>query len=64
MPTANFKEFLMGEVRYSSLQEKFPEQADALLAKTEQDAMDKLAVYKRLASYKGNNVEEAASAKV
>ena len=40
----------MGEVRYSSLLKQFPEQGEALLTKTEQDAKDRLAVYKRLAS--------------
>ena len=48
-PTANFKEFLMGEVRYASLAKQFPEQADALFAKTEKDAKDRLAGYKKLA---------------
>jgi pyruvate-ferredoxin/flavodoxin oxidoreductase len=53
-PTNSFRDFLMGEVRYSSLQKKFPEQAEALFAKTERDAMDKLAEYRRLASYRGS----------
>ncbi|WP_346355318.1 pyruvate:ferredoxin (flavodoxin) oxidoreductase [Azotosporobacter soli] len=48
-PIADFKEFLMGEVRYSSLQKQFPEMAEALFAKTEEDAKDKLATYRRLA---------------
>jgi pyruvate-ferredoxin/flavodoxin oxidoreductase len=49
MPTGSFREFLMGEVRYFSLIKKFPEQAEALFAKTEQDAMDRLERYRRLA---------------
>ena len=49
-PTADFREFLLGEVRYSSLLKQFPEQGEALFAKTEQDAKERLAVYKRLAS--------------
>ena len=48
-PKASFRDFLMGEVRYSSLAKAFPEQAEALFEKTEKDAMDRLAVYKRLA---------------
>jgi len=48
-PTASFRDFLMGEVRYSSLQKQFPETAEALFNKTEQDAKDRLAAYKRLA---------------
>ncbi len=47
-PKADFREFLMGEVRYSSLAKAFPEAADALFEKTEKDAMDRLANYKRL----------------
>ena len=47
-PTASFKEFLMGEVRYSSLKKQFPEQADALFDKTEKDAKERLQTYKRL----------------
>ncbi|WP_425059865.1 Pyruvate:ferredoxin oxidoreductase [Sporomusa carbonis] len=50
-PTMDFKEFLLGEVRYAALKQQSPEQAEALFAKTEQDARDKLAAYKRLASY-------------
>ena len=48
-PKADFKEFLMGEVRYASLAKAFPEQAEELFAKTEQDAKERLAGYKRLA---------------
>ena len=48
-PTADFKEFLMGEVRYSSLAKQFPDQAEALFAKTQKDAQDRLAGYKKLA---------------
>ncbi len=48
-PKSSFREFLMGEVRYASLAKAFPEQAEALFAKTEKDAMDRLAGYKRLA---------------
>ncbi len=48
-PTADFKEFLMGEVRYSSLMKQFPEHAPALFAKTEKDAKERLAGYKKLA---------------
>lgn len=50
-PTASFRDFIMGEVRYSSLKNKFPEVAEDLFAKTEEDAKDRLKEYKRLASY-------------
>ena len=48
-PTADFQEFLQGEVRFSSLKRAFPETAEALYAKTEKDAKARLANYKRLA---------------
>ena len=48
-PAMNFREFLMGEVRYSSLLKQFPERAEALFAKTEQDAKERLQGYRRLA---------------
>ena len=49
-PTGNFREFLMGEVRFSSLQKTFPETAEALFEKTEADAKDRLEGYKKLAA--------------
>ncbi|RMD00118.1 pyruvate:ferredoxin (flavodoxin) oxidoreductase [Clostridium autoethanogenum] len=47
-PTTDFKEFLMGEVRYSSLAKQFPDQADALFEKTKKDALQRIAGYKKL----------------
>ena len=44
-PTASFRDFLMGEVRYTSLYRKFPEIADELFAKAEQDAKDRMESY-------------------
>ena len=49
-PTADFKEFLMGEVRYASLAKQFPEAADALFEKTQRDAFERLENYKKLAA--------------
>ena len=48
-PTANFRDFLMGEVRFSSLKKLFPETAEALFEKTEKDAKTRLEGYKKLA---------------
>ena len=48
-PTANFRDFLMGEVRFSSLQKMFPDTAEALFEKTEKDAKIRLDGYKKLA---------------
>jgi len=49
-PTMNFQEFLMGEVRYSSLKKQFPEVAESLFEQTEKDAADRLEGYRRLAA--------------
>jgi len=62
-PTADFKEFLMGEVRYASLKQQFPKQADKLFAKTEQDAAERLDSYKRLVKGYEESIAEAAAAK-
>ncbi len=48
-PTADFKEFLEGEVRYSSLKRGFPELAEQLYDKTASDAKARLEGYKKLA---------------
>ncbi|XEQ94470.1 Pyruvate:ferredoxin oxidoreductase [Sporomusa carbonis] len=50
-PTASFQEFIKSEVRYSALLRQFPEMAQALFDKAEQDAKERLATYKRLAAY-------------
>ena len=44
-----FRDFIMGEVRYNSLLKQNPEHAEALFAKTEQDAKDRLESYLQLA---------------
>ncbi|MGL6201811.1 MAG: pyruvate:ferredoxin (flavodoxin) oxidoreductase [Lachnospiraceae bacterium] len=48
-PTADLKEFLRGEVRYSSLEIAFPEYASELFDKAEADAKERLESYKSLA---------------
>lgn len=47
-PSASFKEFLEGEVRYSSLKTSFPEVAEQLFAKAEKDAKDRYDGYVRM----------------
>ena len=47
-PKASFRDFLMGEVRFSSLAKVMPDIAEELYAKTEKDAMDRLAAYVKL----------------
>lgn len=48
-PKASFREFLNGEVRYSSLVQTFPEQAEELFIKAEKEAKEKYEKYKKLA---------------
>ena len=49
-PKADFKEFLMGEVRYSSLTRTFPENAEKLFQKAEAEVKERYALYKRMAA--------------
>lgn len=51
-PKASFREFLEGEVRYTSLKGSFPELAEELYAKAEKDAKDRYEGYKRMAEMK------------
>jgi len=51
MPTADFREFILSEVRYSSLARKFPEAAEELYKKAEADAKDRLESYVRMTKY-------------
>jgi pyruvate-ferredoxin/flavodoxin oxidoreductase len=39
-PTASYRDFIMGEVRYNSLTRSFPERAEQLFTKAEQDAKE------------------------
>lgn len=48
-PTKDFREFLMGEVRFSSLKRQYPDTAEELFEKTERDAKERLEGYKKLA---------------
>lgn len=51
-PTASFKDFILGQMRYSSLSREFPEVAEKLFAMTEENAKEKYEGYKRLADFK------------
>lgn len=48
-PTASFRDFLMGEVRYASLKKLFPDAADDLYTRAEKEAKARYEMYKRLA---------------
>ncbi len=47
-PTASFRDFISSEVRFSSLKRTFPEIADELFEKTEQNARERYENYKKL----------------
>lgn len=49
-PTANFQEFVKSEVRYSALLRQFPDMAQLKLDQAEQDAKERLDIYKQIAS--------------
>ena len=49
-PTESFRDFLLSEVRYSSLQRTFPEVAEELFIETEKNAKERLESYKKLAN--------------
>jgi pyruvate-ferredoxin/flavodoxin oxidoreductase len=51
-PEASFRDFLMGEVRYSSLLRSFPEEAEELFAAAEKAAIEKYEAFKELAAKK------------
>ena len=47
-PTASYKDFILGEVRYASLQKAFPDRAEALFEAAEKNANDKMEHLNRL----------------
>ncbi len=48
-PVASFKDFILGQVRYSSLAQEFPDVADKLFEVAEENANERYDSYKRLA---------------
>jgi pyruvate-ferredoxin/flavodoxin oxidoreductase len=47
-PKASFRDFILGQVRYSALSAEFPEVADSLFAAAEADANERYEGYRRL----------------
>ena len=54
-PSASYRDFIMGEVRYNSLSRSFPERAEKLFAEAEQVAEKKYAHLEKLASFDDAN---------
>ena len=48
-PTESFREFILGQVRYSSLEKSFPDQAQILFDQAERQAKEKYEIYKQMA---------------
>lgn len=48
-PTTSFRDFINGQIRYTSLAKEFPDIADKLFAMTEEDARNKYKTYRELA---------------
>ncbi len=48
-PSASYRDFIMGEVRYNSLLRSFPERAETLFTQAEQHAAEKYAKLKKMA---------------
>ena len=51
-PTASYQEFLTSENRYRALKQEFPDAADALFVKAENEAKKRLETYKKLSEEK------------
>ncbi len=51
-PTASFKEFIKGEIRYSQIMNVYPDSADELFTQAEKHARERYETYKRLAEMK------------
>jgi len=47
-PTASYRDFIMGEVRYSALTRMFPDKAEALFEQAEKEARERYEIYKKL----------------
>ncbi len=49
-PKGDFREFLMGEIRFSALTRTFPDKAEELFKKAEKEVMERFNLYKHLAA--------------
>jgi pyruvate-ferredoxin/flavodoxin oxidoreductase len=56
-PTENFREFLLGQVRYSSLEKAYPDKAEELFTKAEQLAKERYKIYRQMAEAEPIQVE-------
>lgn len=47
-PTESFRDFIMGQVRYSALEKQFPKEAEELFSRAEAQAKERYEIYKRM----------------
>jgi pyruvate-ferredoxin/flavodoxin oxidoreductase len=55
-PTESFREFLLGQVRYSSIEKAFPDKAEELFSKAEEYAKEKYLIYKQMSEAETTNI--------
>jgi pyruvate-ferredoxin/flavodoxin oxidoreductase len=55
-PTESFREFILGQVRYSSLAQSYPDQAQELFGQAERMARERYEIYKQMAGAEPINV--------
>ncbi|HKL99963.1 MAG TPA: pyruvate:ferredoxin (flavodoxin) oxidoreductase [Mobilitalea sp.] len=55
-PTESFRDFILGQVRYSSLEKAFPDQAEILFSRAEEFAKEKYETYRKLAKKEETSV--------
>ncbi|WP_243456570.1 thiamine pyrophosphate-dependent enzyme, partial [Mobilitalea sibirica] len=48
-PSESFRDFIMGQIRYSALEKTFPEQAEELFKQAERLARERYEIYKQIA---------------
>jgi pyruvate-ferredoxin/flavodoxin oxidoreductase len=53
-PKASFRDYILGEVRFAQIENTFPDIAQELYLKAEQDAKDRYETYKRLSEMQYN----------
>ena len=51
-PKESFRDFILGEIGYSQIENSFPELAEGLYGKAERDAMERYELYKKLSQIK------------
>lgn len=56
-PTESFREFILGQVRYASLEKAFPDKAEELFRQAELSAKERYQIYKQMAEAEPINIQ-------